>query len=377
MKCNIKEVNMPSVEAPQLDTEPSDLDSFLVHIEDRTDALLRGALQDEAISIDERLITGALEARGNAVAYDPTSVFSLTDMDPDDLADEDKAILRSIWQQQALEEFHRYNESHDALTGVLNRHGLAKELDSLVAEAQNNEDSYVGREGLSVIFIDGDGFGNVNKIFGHEVGDKLLQVIAEVLSRNIRGIIDPVEDQRDAEENSGITYHERRITDEKDLALQKATIPDYIARIADPALERDKDLGRQGGDEFVIAAAGSVEAMEAIVDKVSNITVDIMTSGGNLMFVVTERAKDGALTTSELIIDGIDSEAAEELKYAVTLSAAGVHSSDQDVESGDQMMAKADALMATQKRISKMNRKLVEVYGWNGVDLEFDEPIAA
>lgn len=38
----------------------------------------------------------------------------------------------------------------------------------------------------AIFFIDGDNFGQINKHFGHEVGDQTIQVVAEALTASVR-----------------------------------------------------------------------------------------------------------------------------------------------------------------------------------------------
>lgn len=60
---------------------------------------------------------------------------------------------------------------HDALTGVLNRAGLAREVGERTAAA----------EPFALFYLDIDGFKDVNDTFGHQVGDELLKAVAERL----------------------------------------------------------------------------------------------------------------------------------------------------------------------------------------------------
>lgn len=79
----------------------------------------------------------------------------------------------------AKEQLH-YQAFHDALTGLPNRQLVLDRAGQLLARAR--------RDGLAVtaLFLDIDGFKRINDNFGHAVGDKLLQAVAERLERVVR-----------------------------------------------------------------------------------------------------------------------------------------------------------------------------------------------
>lgn len=68
-----------------------------------------------------------------------------------------------------------YRATHDALTGLLNRSGLAGTFERLRGESS-------GSTHLALLFIDLDDFKGVNDAHGHLVGDRLLQQLAARLT---------------------------------------------------------------------------------------------------------------------------------------------------------------------------------------------------
>ena len=74
----------------------------------------------------------------------------------------------------------RYQAFHDALTGLPNRQLVLDRAGQLLARDQR--DAF----GVPALFLDIDGFKRINDSFGHAAGDKLLQTVAERLTRALR-----------------------------------------------------------------------------------------------------------------------------------------------------------------------------------------------
>ena len=83
------------------------------------------------------------------------------------------------------EKSNRFLAEHDSLTGLANRATLLKRLPINLALAKE------ASAGLSVLFIDLDGFKEVNDSLGHEAGDKLLIEITRRLKATV-GVSDLV-----------------------------------------------------------------------------------------------------------------------------------------------------------------------------------------
>jgi diguanylate cyclase len=88
--------------------------------------------------------------------------------------------------QQALADAARRGKEadrlahHDELTGLPNRLHLKEQLQRKIDEAVRR------RRQLALLFIDLDGFKDVNDRFGHSVGDKLLAATAKRIAASIR-----------------------------------------------------------------------------------------------------------------------------------------------------------------------------------------------
>jgi diguanylate cyclase (GGDEF)-like protein len=85
-----------------------------------------------------------------------------------------------IKRREQLEQIMKHMATHDELTGLANRVLLKDRLNSAIA--------FHKRQSLkiSVLFIDLDGFKNINDSYGHDVGDELLKDVAVRLQGCVR-----------------------------------------------------------------------------------------------------------------------------------------------------------------------------------------------
>ncbi|MFN6568698.1 CHASE2 domain-containing protein [Dendronalium sp. ChiSLP03b] len=90
-------------------------------------------------------------------------------------------LSRSNNELKRKEDHLRYLAYHDPLTGLSNRKFFAEQLYESLDWAQNNNLL------LGLLFIDLDGFKQINDTLGHEIGDRLLVTIAQRLSNSLRG----------------------------------------------------------------------------------------------------------------------------------------------------------------------------------------------
>lgn len=97
-------------------------------------------------------------------------------------------FIRDIAHRKELEAQLHYQATRDFLTGLPNRFELMSQLErALRREARTGEDEHV-----ALLFIDLDGFKQVNDMLGHDAGDNVLKAFAQKLRQLVRNEIDTV-----------------------------------------------------------------------------------------------------------------------------------------------------------------------------------------
>ena len=86
-------------------------------------------------------------------------------------------VINDVTDLIRYQEQLEYQANYDSLTRLPNRNLLRDRLQHALIIAQRHH------KGVAVVFIDLDGFKNVNDSLGHSVGDRLLSVVAERLGR--------------------------------------------------------------------------------------------------------------------------------------------------------------------------------------------------
>lgn len=89
-------------------------------------------------------------------------------------------LLTDISARKAAETKVAYLAHHDSLTGLVNRLVLHDHIKQALALAERNNDTF------AVLFIDLDGFKQINDTYGHEVGDILLKQVTARIKKQLR-----------------------------------------------------------------------------------------------------------------------------------------------------------------------------------------------
>ena len=89
-------------------------------------------------------------------------------------------VLNDISARIAAEDTIRHQAMHDTLTGLPNRKLMNDFLETNLLSAR------AGNYKFALLFIDMDGFKEINDTYGHEVGDLLLETVALRLAGTVR-----------------------------------------------------------------------------------------------------------------------------------------------------------------------------------------------
>jgi diguanylate cyclase (GGDEF)-like protein len=91
-----------------------------------------------------------------------------------------RRLHKEIKTRKRLEEKMKHMATHDDLTGLANRVLLKDRLNTAISFHQRQSLK------IAVLFIDLDGFKNINDTYGHDVGDELLIQVADKLRTCVR-----------------------------------------------------------------------------------------------------------------------------------------------------------------------------------------------
>ena len=130
----------------------------------------------------------------------------------------------------------RHQALHDPLTGLANRVLALDRAEKMLARARRAESA------VAALYVDVDGFKQVNDTFGHAAGDELLRLVAERLEREVR------------ESDTAARLAGDEFVVLLDLSQLDGT-PELVAERMREALRAPYALGAAGGQEVSLTAS--------------------------------------------------------------------------------------------------------------------------
>src|SRR3954469_12694370 len=177
---------------------------------------------------------------------------------------------------------------HDTLTGLPNRAMFSERAREAVAHARRHQKT------AALLFIDLDNFKTVNDTLGHDVGDALLKIISSRLRASVRGddfvariggdefcvLLQEITDPREAAAAAQKLLHELRkaygigehhVSSGASIGLASGPRDGEdvatLLRLADLAMYRAKELGRNGYQFFSAMLNEDAAAAASLVDE--------------------------------------------------------------------------------------------------------------
>lgn len=172
------------------------LNTALAHLCGRTQADLAGTTVVELVTDDDRArfeeftslaIDGAEQEAVEVRFVDDADVTRWVRASMSRIEGDDGSFIHLVLQCEDVTEEHvlreqlLYAATHDDLTGLLNRPGFQSVYEHVAARERGH-----GGPSAALLFIDLDGFKQVNDVHGHESGDLLLELVAGRIRRTVR-----------------------------------------------------------------------------------------------------------------------------------------------------------------------------------------------
>jgi diguanylate cyclase (GGDEF)-like protein len=153
----------------------SSLDDFLVFVDPQDQEFIR----DKIVSVSQNGETSSDDYRLLTLQSETLTVHQELAR-PRDSADIVLGTVQNITQQRESEKKIRQLAYSDTLTGLASRAYFHKHLEDVIKAAHRRSERF------ALLFLDLDGFKDVNDSLGHDVGDMLLKEIAKRLQDAIR-----------------------------------------------------------------------------------------------------------------------------------------------------------------------------------------------
>ena len=142
----------------------------------------QAALRNETMSADLELRSTDGRTRWAHCLLSVQDASTAADAIPDGVIE---GVLYDITERKEVESDVRRRAEHDALTGALNRAGIDAAIDRFLSHGD-------GDDALSLLYLDLDGFKQINDRHGHHRGDEVLQQAVARIQGELRRTSDLV-----------------------------------------------------------------------------------------------------------------------------------------------------------------------------------------
>ncbi len=184
-----------------------------------------------------------------------------------ELANTIKQLEEEIEEREKIAAELDFLANHDALTGLPSLRLCKDRLDQSLAEARRN------RQTSAVMFLDLDGFKEINDAHGHEIGDRVLKIVADRIRAEIR--------ETDTVARIGGDEFVIILSSLPDTAIAERIASGLIAQIADPI--RVESL------EFPVSASVGI----SLYPQHGTTAEQLIRAADHAMYEVKRRGKNG------------------------------------------------------------------------------------
>ena len=174
-------------------------------------------------------------------------------------------VSENISERKKTDEIVKHMAYYDSLTNIPNRALFSDRLAMAIAYARRTKNL------LAVMFLDLDGFKEVNDTHGHDIGDPILQKYAEELKECIR--------EEDTVARVG--------GDEFMILLPRITKKENVSRIANKVIDIAKQPFKLGGKEFLISSSVGI----TMYPSDGNDADTLMKNADKCMYMAKEEGK--------------------------------------------------------------------------------------
>lgn len=180
-------------------------------------------------------------------------------------------IFHDISEQKASEQHYQDMAHHDGLTKLANRTLFLQLLDQAKREAA------ISKQPLAILFLDLDGFKNINDTAGHDAGDAMLIAVANRLRENVR--------KNDVIARLGGDEFILILANIDQKAIIQRVAENLITSINRPAMHEGKDISVGASIGAICYLPGDMTSNEELINQADDAMYEAKQSGKNCVVI--------------------------------------------------------------------------------------------